>query len=82
MSASRASRDWSLAAAREVVYDRSDGCRLGYGAMELGGSFSDVAMGALLGGPIGPGHGLEGKLAAERRLNRCRNPADGHTRRY
>ena len=41
-----------------------------------------LAMGALFGGPIGPGHGLEGKVAAERRLHSCRNPADGHTRRY
>ena len=41
-----------------------------------------LAMGALLGGPIGPRHGPEGKVPAERRLLGDRNPAYAHTRTY
>ena len=36
----RAGARRSVGAAMEVVYDRSDGCRFGFGAMELGASLS------------------------------------------
>ena len=45
-----------------MVHDPSDACRVGFGAMELGASLClMLAMGALLGGPIGPRHGVEGR---------------------